>query len=62
MQKQTCFNKKIQHNLKLKKYIIIELLNNIKKFSLIYFLFNVGKKLHESKEKNLKALGPATQH
>ena len=40
-QKQTCFNKKIQHNLKLKNIMITQLLNNIKKLSSIYFLFTV---------------------
>jgi hypothetical protein len=41
MQKQTYFNKKIQHNLKRKKIMITQLLNNIKKLSSIYFLFTV---------------------
>jgi hypothetical protein len=41
-QKQTCFNKKIQHKLKWKKNIMTnQLLNNIKKLPSIYLLFNL---------------------
>ena len=50
-QKQTCFNKKIQPNLKWKKIIITQLLYNIKRVTSIYFLF---KNLIREKKKNLK--------
>ena len=45
MKKKTYFNKKIQPNLNWKQIIITQLLYNIKKVSLIYFLFTLWKKI-----------------
>jgi hypothetical protein len=39
--KKTCFNKKIQANLKMTKIIIAQLLYNIKKVTSIYFLLTI---------------------
>jgi hypothetical protein len=55
MQKQTCFNKEIQPNLKWKTIIITQLLYNIKKDTSIYFIFTIWKeKLIREKKKKIK--------
>jgi len=54
MQKQTCFNKEIQPNLKRKTIIITQLFYNIKKSHQFISSLQYEKKPNNTKEKKLK--------
>ena len=54
MQKQTCFNKKIQSNLKWKKNYHHPTFVQYKKITSIYFLFIYEKKFNKIKYKKIK--------
>jgi transcriptional regulator of heat shock response len=55
MQKQTCFNKEIQPNLKWKKNFITQLLYNIKQIHInLFSLYSMKKKLIRENKKNFK--------